>query len=182
MNYSGICRHILNGYRSKEFETIVELSHKISRMLGNVEDYERKVEARYSSAEALQCERGEVYAQWHEFSNDVDELLAKQPDEIASAVRTIMFGVPKHLPDNAFGCPITPPRPILESVKYPIILPRPPPFLVTFLIHGWAGLFFTYIRRIFLLYLKYAISNIQYDHFQGRGGGLLSRCKAPRRL
>lgn len=94
MNYSGICRHILNGYRSKEFETIVELSHKISRMLGNVEDYERKVEARYSSAEALQCEMGEVYAQWHEFSNDVDELLAKQPDEIAQAVRTIMFGIP----------------------------------------------------------------------------------------
>lgn len=57
---------ILNGYRSKEFETIVELSHKISRMLGNVD-------------------------------HDVDELLAKQPDEIASAVRTIIFGLPTNV-------------------------------------------------------------------------------------
>ena len=113
MNYSGICRHILNGYRSKEFETIVELSHKISRMLGNVEDYERKVKARYSSDEALQCEMGEVYAQWDEFSDDVDELLAKYPDEIAKAVSIIMFGIPKPLPDNAvfaFGA-------LAESVK-----------------------------------------------------------------
>lgn len=109
MNYSGICRHILNGYRSKEFETIVELSHKISRMRGNVEDYERKVEARYST-EALQCEMGEVYAQRHEFSNDVDELLAKQPDEIAQAVRTIVFGRLPTKETGAFGA-------LVKSVK-----------------------------------------------------------------
>lgn len=117
MNFSGTCMDILNGYRSKEFETIVELSHKISGMLRNVEDYERKVEEQYSSDEALQCEMGEVYSSWDEFVDDMDGLLAKYPDEIAKAVSIILFGIPKLIPDNAFGYPITSPNPILESVK-----------------------------------------------------------------
>lgn len=85
---------ILNGYRSKELETIVELSHKISGMLRDAEDYKYKLEERATDSESLQYAMSELSGVKAELYHNVDELLAKQPAEIAQAVRTIMFGLP----------------------------------------------------------------------------------------
>ena len=106
MNFNGTCMDILNGYRSKELETIVELSHKISAMLRKAEDYKSKLEERANDSETLQYAMGEISGLKEEFIHDVDELLAKYPDEIAQAVRIIVFGLP-----------ITAPKPILENVE-----------------------------------------------------------------
>lgn len=94
MNFNGTCMDILNGYRSKELETIVELCHKISGMLRDAEDYKSKLEERATDTESLQYAIGELSVVKAELYHDVDELLAKQPVEIAQAVRTIVFGLP----------------------------------------------------------------------------------------
>ena len=118
MNFSGTCMDILNGYKSKEFETIVELSHKISGMCGEYDDYERKVEEKLiDHPDEEPYARDELRALHDELFRNVNELLDKHPVEIAQAVRTIMFGIPKPLPEKAFGRTITSPEPILESVK-----------------------------------------------------------------
>lgn len=104
MNYNSTCMDILNGYRSKELETIVELSHKISGMLRNAEDYKSKLEEQATDTESLQYAMGELSGVKAELYHDVDELLAKQPAEIAQAVRTILFGLPTSTPHTAaFG-------------------------------------------------------------------------------
>lgn len=107
MKFKGICMDILNGYQSKEFETIVELSHKVSGMCGSLEDYECKVEKRLRDSDQLPYARNEFHALHAELIHKVDDLLAKYPVEIAQAVRTIMFGIPD---TAAFGA-------IAESVK-----------------------------------------------------------------
>lgn len=111
------CSYILNGYRSKELETIVELAHKISGMLRKAEDYKSELEERATDSESMQYAMSELSGVKEELYHDMDELLDKHPDEIAQAVRIIVFGLPKPLPEKAFGCTITQPEPILESVK-----------------------------------------------------------------